>query len=110
VGWPVTDHQFIGTGMTQEATPGRQEHAREMLDNAVAYATKSHTHLWIVLLTYRATDGFLDHQDGTDPNPALLDVDLLLGVPGIGCYICETTYRPAERRRRCTGTPKRSRL
>lgn len=97
--------KLIGSGITQEVTPHRQTVARTQLEADEEYAKKAGVHLWIVILTHRATDRLLDTQDGSSTDLPILDVDTLTAPPYVGCYVCETPYEPRLRRRRCPGEP-----
>lgn len=95
---------IIGTGHTQEATPHRQARAADELERLADYHQKAQTHLWLVLLTHKATDAMLDGYDDPADMP-ILDVDSMVGMPALVCYICEVAYEPRLRRRRCPGEP-----
>lgn len=101
----MAEREWEGTGVAQEVTPHRLQLAASRMDDAMAYAVKSETHLWVILMTHRATDATLDVIDGKDGQP-LLDADTLLSKPNVGCYVCEQAYAPSLRRRRCPGEPR----
>lgn len=101
---PNDQGRVIGTGMTQEATPHRQEHAQDELTALAVYHQKAATHLWLVVLTHRATDTMLDGFDDPADMP-ILDVDSMLGRPVLACYLCEVAYEPRLRHRKCPGDP-----
>lgn len=96
--------RMFGTGIHQEVTPRRQEVAMDALERDRAYHEKAGTHLWIVVVVHRASDGLLDGVD--DPDRAdlrLIDADTMAGPPAVACFICEQAYEPRLRRRRCPG-------
>jgi len=96
--------RLVSTGIQQEANEGRQQHAKDRLERAEAYALKSQTHLWVVLVAYQATDAILDAQEGIQGEGLpLLDLDNMLGQPSIGCYVCEQPYDSRQRFRKCPG-------
>lgn len=100
---------WFGSGVHQEVTPARQESMAEALEKAEAYAVKSQTHLWLLMVTYKAPDGFLDVQDGlATPGDAgtILDADVMMGTPALVCYLCEQPYHRSLRFRRCPGEPR----
>lgn len=97
--------EWTGLGDRQEVTPHRLEHIEARFEEAYAYATKSETHLWGITVMHQATEQSLDAFDG-GPGAPLLDMDTLLMRPAVGCYVCETSYEPLLRRRRCAGEPK----
>lgn len=98
--------RWVGTGQTQEANPTRQIAAADRLDALTDYATKSETHLWLVLITHHASDAMLDAFDSPDPTHLpLLDVESMVGMPATVCMVCEQVYEPRLRRRKCPGDP-----
>lgn len=99
------DREWVGLGDQHEVTPTRLLAAEATFEEAYAYAVKSETHLWVVTMMHRATDGTLDVFDGREGAP-LLDADTLLMRPSVGCYVCEQVYEPRLRRRRCAGEPR----
>lgn len=101
----MPDREWTGLGDQQEITTHRQLLAETKFDAAYAYAVRAGTHLWVITLLHQATDGTLDAFDGKDGTP-LLDADTLLMRPAVGCYVCEESYDPRLRRRRCPGEPK----
>lgn len=101
--------RLTDTGMAMEVTPARQASAGTALEAAEDYARKSQTHLWLLLITYKVPDAFLDAQDGLKPKDdptAILDPDAILGVPALVCYLCEQPYDRRLRHRRCPGEPR----
>jgi hypothetical protein len=96
--------RIVGTGHQQEATPHRQLLAAAELERLAEYHQRARTHLWLVLLTHKATDAMLDGYDDPADMP-ILDVDSMVGLPALVCYICETAYQPRLRHRRCPGEP-----
>lgn len=101
--------QFVGTGIHQEVTPARQVSMADALEAAESYARKSQTHLWLLMVTYKVPDGFLDAQDGlgrADAPEAILDPDVMLGSPALMCYLCEQPYNRSLRFRKCAGEPR----
>lgn len=97
-------NRIVGSGDFQEATPHRQALAQEELDRLYEYHVAAQTHLWLVVLTHRATDAILDGYEDPADVP-ILDVDSLIGQPVVACYVCEVAYEPRLRRRRCPGDP-----
>lgn len=95
--------EFFGTEHQQEVTPHRQLAALEASKGAVEYAIKSNTHLWLVFVAHRATDVMLDAFEGKGEQLPLLDVDTIWMPPGIACFLCEASYEPRLRKRRCPG-------
>lgn len=96
---------LVGTGHQQEATPHRQDQASDRLASLYTTAVKSETHLWLVILTHVASPTMLDSADGEPVKAGLLDLDTMVGVPAVACYVCETGYEPRLRRRKCAGDP-----
>lgn len=101
----AAEGKLLGLGQMQEATPHRQEIGRDRLTAEAEYAEKAHTHLWIVIVTHKASDQVLDQHDGVSADLPILDVDTLLGPPYVGCFVCETPYEPRLRHRKCAGEP-----
>lgn len=96
------------TGVQQEMTPSRFAHANQRLEDLYRYHVQAQTHLWGVIVQFKAPDGMLDMQDGKTPSPdstPALDLDNVIGQPVIACYVCEVAYDPRLRRRRCPGDP-----
>ena len=74
----------------------------DRLDAASAQNAAQKAHLWILITTYGLTDEEAAiSSEGVDQ---LLDVDHLLCVTQIGCYICEQPYREVAGRP-CRGFP-----
>lgn len=97
--------EWVGLGAGQEVTGPRQVAAEERFESEYAYATRAETHLWVITVAHKATDGTLNVFDGKDGTP-LLDADTLLMRPTVGCFVCEQPYEPRLRRRRCPGEPR----
>jgi len=100
------EREWTGLGDHQEVSGHRQLQAEDRFEAERSYALKSQTHLWVVTLMHKATDGTLDVYDGKDGTP-LLDADTLLMRPAVGCYLCEELYTPRLRLRRCPGEATR---
>jgi len=104
--YPGPEVPLTSTGVRQEANPTRQMAAGDELDRLEAYAVKSRTHLWLIMLTHKANEAFLDQYDNPDPAAMpLLDLDTMVGRPALLCYVCEEPYSSRLRRRRCPGEP-----
>lgn len=104
----MSGREFRGTGERQHASPHRIEGSMAELGRLETYHTKAQTHLWVLMLTHRATDVLLDQMDAQEQDASvtpILDVDTMLGQPGLICYICEASYEPRLRRRKCPGEP-----
>lgn len=101
----VASGGWVGLGHMQEVTGDRQQFAAEDFDRRLAYAQKSETHLWIVTLVHYASDVLLDLYDNPGTGMPMLDVDTLSQPPLVGCYVCEQSYDPRLRRRKCPGDP-----
>lgn len=99
--------EWSSLGDRQEVSGHRQQLAEDRFDQEYAYAAKSHTHLWIVTVAHKATDAALAAFDGDQSKQPLLDADTILMRPSVGCYVCETTYEPRLRLRKCPGEPRR---
>lgn len=96
--------RWVGMGDQQEATPHRLEQATTRLEREQATAVKSQAHLWLVLLTHKASDAMLDAFADPDPaNVPILDLDTLMGQPAVVCYVCEQPFTQRDRLRRCPG-------
>lgn len=93
------------TGFTQHVPAARLEATEEKFGAAYSYAVASRTHLWVVTLAHQATDVLLDSLEGKADGPPMLDTDTLLTKPAVGCYVCEQSYAPRLRLRRCPGEP-----
>lgn len=104
----MTEPEWLSTGHQQEIPSERLKVVEDRMDEAYAYAVKSETHLWVVTLAHQATEQSLDAFDGQGGAP-ILDADTLLTRPAVGCFVCEQTYEPLLRRRKCPGEPRRSR-
>lgn len=101
---PAAPREWSGLGNGQTINPQRQVGARSAFDADVSFAEKSHTHLWVVMITHRATDQMLDaFGDPDDSNMPILDADTLAQPPAVICWICTQPYEPRLRLRRCNG-------
>lgn len=98
------DREWFATGDLQHIPGGRADR----LEAALEYATKSGTHLWIATAVHILGDTALDQLDATDETALLLDAESLAMAPLFGCYVCEQSYEPRLRLRRCKGEPKRT--
>lgn len=93
------------TGIIQEITEARQDMIMERADADYVYHIKSETHYWVVFVQHKAVDSLLDSIDGTSDERRVLDFDTITGPPAVLCYICETSYEPQLRKRKCPGEP-----
>lgn len=77
----------------------------EAFEKALAYHTKSQTHMWTSLVQYLHSEEAIKAAFGDNPELLHMDRENLIGHH-IGCYICE---EPANKRiitRACKGQPK----
>ncbi len=102
----ANEPQWTSTGHQQEIPATRLAAVEDRMDEVYAYAVKSKTHLWVVTLAHQATEGTLDGFDGKEGSTPILDADTLLTRPSVGCYVCEQSYEPRLRRRKCPGEPR----
>lgn len=106
--WHPEDGRVAGTGTFQQIGPDQQRAAQDVLAREAETARRMKSHLWVVIVTHRASTQVLDsidaQQDG-DSGPALLDTETMLGAPSIGCYVCERGYERILRHRKCPGDP-----
>jgi hypothetical protein len=84
-------------GTMQEVTPDVQRTALARFLVSYAAATKLRQHLWVATMAYLVDPT----QDQTR-----LDTASMIGPPGVGCYICEMTYRPELLNGHCKGEPR----
>lgn len=96
--------EWTGLGNHQEVTPARQTHALTQFNQDEEFAKKAHVHLWVVMLTHRASDTMLDSFVSNDPGDLpLLDADTLAMPPATICWICTQPFDSRMRLRRCPG-------
>lgn len=88
--------------ITQHITPGQMDDDR--FEREMAFARKSHTHLWGAVVPYKISEAALSEM--TKGEPVHLDRENMLSYPLVGCLVCEEPFTPALRRRRCPGDPR----
>lgn len=98
--------RLLPTGVMQEINPNRQIHAKSRGDEALEYAKKAETHLWLVFVQHFATNGVLDAHDGIKTAAPILDADTMADLPRVFCLVCEEPYEPRLRHRKCPGEPR----
>ncbi|HXH77297.1 hypothetical protein [Nocardioides sp.] len=91
------------TGHRQDVTPTRQANASATSDADYDYHLKSSTHYWIVIVSHKANGSLLDAHDEVPGAVGIIDADTMLGPPDVCCFICEESYEPRLRRRKCPG-------
>lgn len=102
----VDPGEFKPVGEMSEATPARQLFAEDEFSKRMSYAEKSETHIWIVMVTHFATDQMLDGFSGVKNESPILDHETIAMRPVIVCYICEESFEPRLRHRKCNGHPE----
>lgn len=103
----MSRRQWTGQG-EQEISGDRQRVGLSRHEELYRYAVASKTHMWVAVISHAASDDLLRAMTGDDEaSLPILDVDTMLGPPAIGCYVCEQTYEPQLRLRRCPGEPGR---
>jgi len=80
-----------------ESTGIRQRIDADKLPDTPEYNPISQEHCWIIIVTYRY------NPDVAEP---ILDRDIMLFGPRVGCLFCEKPYSHLLRHRRCPGEPK----
>lgn len=100
--FPVEDAGDDGKPIMQRVDSGHRSFNPYALDNAVTWCAKTGDHMWTMNAMYLLSAKVLEL---VDTEPPILDIENLL-YTGIGCYICEESYQPKLRLRRCPGPPK----
>lgn len=75
----------------------------EKYEREYDYAVKSQTHLWVATTVYMLSDEAVSTMG---EGPVLLDIENLLMVPLIGCFVCEEPFDSKLIHRRCKGEPR----
>lgn len=81
--------------------PDRARAATAQLHADFETARKSRMHLWLAVASFRVSDLTVEH---LADQVTLLDSENLVTVM-LGCYVCEQSYTPQLRHRRCPGEP-----
>jgi hypothetical protein len=73
----------------------------ERLAREEAYSRSSHQHLWIAVTMFRVNGEKVFAQEAPT-----FDSETMLGIPQVGCYICEQPLSAEIVKRRCPGDPQ----
>jgi hypothetical protein len=104
----VPERQWVPTGEAVEVPSHRQLSALAELERRREAAARTSEHLWLVAVTYFASDQVLGAFTDDDPhNLPMLDGENIAMPPGLVCWICEETYSTRIAHRKCRGEPRR---
>ena len=91
-------------GTVQHADPGRINRSNATFQQALDYAEKAQTHVWIATAAHLVSDAQAKRLANGSDEPVIMDLENL-AVMGIGCYRCEEPLNPRLVDRRCPGDP-----
>lgn len=95
----MTEANWHSLGDKQRIDPGMQ---KNRLDREYNYAKRSHTHLWQAIITHKLSVQALENME---TESLILDAESMMGLPLIGCFVCEQPYSRELLRRKCPGEP-----
>lgn len=87
-------------GISQQIDANR---LKDQLKEKYDFAIKSHTHLWQAIAMYSISDNALKN---LNKEALHLDVENMMGLPMIGCFVCEQPFNSKMIYGRCPGEPK----
>lgn len=100
------EREWQGLGDEQLIDGNRQLRALSRFDLDHQYAIKSETHLWVVMVTHRATDQMLEAFLDPEAGEPMLDAETLAQPPALLCWVCSQPFSQRLRMRKCPGEPR----
>jgi hypothetical protein len=95
------------TGRMEKITTEQQVRADDLFERKILQAVERKEHLWIVIVTYVASETTLNAMSDPKESTPILDHENLAMQPYIGCYVCEEPFEPRIRNYKCKGDPNK---